>query len=152
MPSPRQGHMVNVVAKRLTAFWAMMTSSNGNIFSVTGPLWGGFTGIRWIPLTKPVKRSFGVFFLLCLNKWLSKQSWGWWLETPSRSLWRHCNDLRICVPLSYAAMGTDNHFACKQSNHTEVLHRALLITRLHIVISGRRSALLKKFIVKIHES
>ena len=26
-----------------------------------------------------------------LNKWLSKQSWGWWFETPSRSLWRHCN-------------------------------------------------------------
>ena len=30
----------------------MMTSSNGNIFRVTGPLWGEFTGHRWIPLTK----------------------------------------------------------------------------------------------------
>ena len=29
-----------------------MTSSNGNIFRVTGPLWGEFTGYRWIPLTK----------------------------------------------------------------------------------------------------
>ena len=29
-----------------------MTSSNGNIFHVTGPLWGEFTGHRWIPLTK----------------------------------------------------------------------------------------------------
>ena len=29
----------------------MMTSSNGNIFRVTGPLWGEFTGQRWIPLT-----------------------------------------------------------------------------------------------------
>ena len=28
---------------------------------------------------------------LCLNKRLSKQSWGWWFETPSRPLWRHCN-------------------------------------------------------------
>ena len=28
-----------------------------------------------------------------LNKRLSKQSWGWWFETPSRSLWRHCNEL-----------------------------------------------------------
>ena len=26
-----------------------------------------------------------------LNKRLSKQSWGWWFETPSHSLWRHCN-------------------------------------------------------------
>ena len=30
----------------------MMTSSNGNIFRVTGPLWGEFTGHRWIPLAK----------------------------------------------------------------------------------------------------
>ena len=30
----------------------MMTSSNGNIFRVTGPLCEGFTGRRWIPLTK----------------------------------------------------------------------------------------------------
>ena len=41
---------------------------------------------------RPVTQSFDVFFHLCLNKWLSKQSWGWWFETPSRSLWRHCND------------------------------------------------------------
>ena len=30
----------------------MMTSSNGNIFRVTGHLWGEFTGPRWIPRTK----------------------------------------------------------------------------------------------------
>ena len=30
----------------------MMTSLNGNIFRITGPLWGEFTGPRWIPLTK----------------------------------------------------------------------------------------------------
>ena len=37
-------------------FWssliAMMTSSNGNIFRVTGPLCGEFPGLRWIPRTK----------------------------------------------------------------------------------------------------
>ena len=33
-----------------------------------------------------------MFSLFCaLNKPLSKQSWGWWFETPSRSLWRHRN-------------------------------------------------------------
>ena len=32
------------------------------------------------------------FFYLRLNRRLSKQSWGWWFEMPSRSLWRHCND------------------------------------------------------------
>ena len=30
----------------------MMTSSKGNMFRVTGPLWGESTGHRWIPLTK----------------------------------------------------------------------------------------------------
>ena len=69
----------------------MMTSWNGNIFRVTGPLCGEFTGHRWIPSQRPVTRSFDVFFDLSLNKPLSKQLWGGWFETPSRSLWRHCN-------------------------------------------------------------
>ena len=30
----------------------MMTSSNGNIFHVTGPLWRETTSHRWIPPTK----------------------------------------------------------------------------------------------------
>ena len=69
----------------------MMTSSNGNVFRVTGHLRGEFTGERWIPRTKPVTRSFDVFFDLRTNKRLSKQSWGWWFEPPSCSFWRHCN-------------------------------------------------------------
>ena len=71
----------------------MMTSSNGNIFRVTGLLCGEFTGHRWIPRTKASARSFDVFFGLRLNKQLSKQSWGWWFETPSCSLWRKCNGM-----------------------------------------------------------
>ena len=43
------------------------------------------------PTQRPVTRSFGVFFDLRLNNRLSKQSWGWWFETRSRPLWRHCN-------------------------------------------------------------
>ena len=43
------------------------------------------------PAQRPVTRSFDVFFDLRLNKRYSKQSWGWWFETPSCSLWRHCN-------------------------------------------------------------
>ena len=41
------------------------------------------------PAQRPVTRTFDVFFDLRLNKRLSKQSWGWWFETPPRSLWRH---------------------------------------------------------------
>ena len=68
----------------------MMTSSNGNLFRVTDPLCGEFTGE--FSALRPVTRSFDVFFGLRLNKRLSKQSWGWWFETPSRPVWRHCNE------------------------------------------------------------
>ena len=81
----------------------IMTSSNGNIFRVTAwPLCGEFTGTGEFPAQRPVTRSFDVFFDLWrihvffdlrLNKRLSKQLWRWWFETPSWSLWRHCNDL-----------------------------------------------------------
>ena len=73
----------------LTAFifCCMMTSSNGNIFRVTGHLCREFTGHRWIPRTKASDTD--VFFDLRLNKRLSKQWWGWWFETPLRPLWRH---------------------------------------------------------------
>ena len=69
----------------------MMTSSNGNIFRVTGPLCGEFTGPGDFPTQRPVTRSFDVFFDLCLNKRLRNQPWGWWFETPSWPLWRQCN-------------------------------------------------------------
>ena len=69
-----------------------MTSSNGNIFRVTGPLCGEFTGPGEFPAQRPVTQSFEAFFDLRPNKRLSKQPWGWWLETLSWSLWRHCND------------------------------------------------------------
>ena len=62
-----------------------------NIFRVTGPLCGEFTGHRWIPLSM-VSEVELMFSLICaLNKRLSRQSWSWWLETPSSSLWHHCN-------------------------------------------------------------
>ena len=71
--------------------FSMMTSSNGNIFRVTGPLCGEFTGPGEFPTQRPVTRSFDVYFDLRLNKRLSKQPWGWWFETPSWSLWRQRN-------------------------------------------------------------
>ena len=61
----------------------MMTSSNGNIFRVTGHLCGNSPVPGEFPTQKPVTRSFDVFFDLRLNKRLSKQSWGRWLETSS---------------------------------------------------------------------
>ena len=69
----------------------MMTSSNGSIFRVTGHLCREFTGHRWIPHTKASDAEFWYFFYLRLSKGLSKRSGGWWLESPWRPLWRHCN-------------------------------------------------------------
>ena len=68
-----------------------MTSSNGSIFRVTVHLCGEFTGLRRIPRTKASDTEFDVFFNLRLIKRLSKHSRGWWFETLSRPLWRHCN-------------------------------------------------------------
>ena len=51
------------------------------------------------PAQRPVTRSFDVFFDLRMGTRLSKQSWGWWFETPSRSLSRHCNLVVFCVAM-----------------------------------------------------
>ena len=89
----------------------IMTSSNGNIFRITGPLCGEYTGPGEFPTQRPVTRSFDVFFDLCLNKRLSKQPWGWWFETPSWSLWRQCNDMIV--------------FACRKYMYIVVLKKLL---------------------------
>ena len=66
---------------QMETFSALMAPCEGNS-TVTGEF----------PSQRPVTRSFDVFFDLRQNKLLSKQSWGWWFETPSFSLWRHFND------------------------------------------------------------
>ena len=65
---------------QMETFSALLTICAGN-----SPVPGEFSAQR------SVTRSFDVFFDLRLNKRLSKQSWGWWSETLSRPLWRHCN-------------------------------------------------------------
>ena len=68
---------------RIETFPALLALCAGNS-PVTGH--GEFLSQR------PVTRSFDVFFDLGLNKRLSKQSKGWWFETPLCSLWRLRND------------------------------------------------------------
>ena len=56
----------------------MMTSSNGNIFRVTGPLCREVPDHRWIPRTqRPVTRSFGVS-LICawIHGWVNNPEAG----------------------------------------------------------------------------
>ena len=74
----------------------MMTPSNGNIFHVTGPLWGESTVHQWIPLTKKASGAeLWNFLWLRLNKQLSKQLRRQGFGTPSHSLWCHCNGLHM---------------------------------------------------------
>ena len=84
----------------LTQCIRMMTSSNGNIFRVTGPFCGELTGPGEFPAQRPVTQSFEIFFDLRLNKRLSKQPWDWWFETPSWSLWHQCNGKDINVDIT----------------------------------------------------
>ena len=59
------------------AFSFMMTSSNGNIFRVTGPLCGEFTGPGEFPAQRPVTRSF-IVSLICvwINGWVNNREAG----------------------------------------------------------------------------
>ena len=94
---------------QILALIFMMTSSNGNIFRVAGPLCGEFTGSGEFPTQRPVTRSFDVFFDLRLNKRLSKRPWGWWFVTPSWSLWRQCYELTRSCRIKYHFRGERSH-------------------------------------------
>ena len=69
---------------QMETFSALLAICAGN-----SPVTGEF------PTQRPVTRSFDVFFDLCLNKRLRKQSWGWWFEMISCPLWRHRNEMQL---------------------------------------------------------
>ena len=74
---------------QMKRFSALLALCAGN-----SPVTGEF------PAQRPVTRSFDVSFDLCMKKWLSKQSRGWWFETQSWSLWRHSNDC-VCQMIGH---------------------------------------------------
>ena len=109
--------------QQMATFSALLSICAGN-----SPVPGEF------PAQRPVTWSFDVFFDLRLNKILSKQSWSWWSETPSSSLWRHRNDLnqwwqaywRIDASLGLNGLATrfsQYQLWCKQNIHDYVHHK-----------------------------
>ena len=73
---------------KVTSWWRHQMET----FSASLAIWAGNSPVTGVfPAQRPVSRSFDVFFDLRLNKRLSKQLWGWWFETLSCPLWRHCN-------------------------------------------------------------
>ena len=73
---------------QMETFSALLAIGAGN-----SPVTGEF------PVQRPVTRRFDVFFDLRLNKRLSKQSLGWWFETPSCPLWCHRSGIGLCISL-----------------------------------------------------
>ena len=99
------------------------------------------------PAQRPATRSFDVFFDPRLNKRVSKQWWGWWFETQSGPLWRHCNSFAWLGRISPDSMLTRQGYnCCLQSPHSKYRWFRIQFQRLirvHIVISGDQLRLLK---------
>ena len=81
---------INIMNYDLLNRWWPWQRHQMETFSMLLALCGGNSPVTGeFPSQRPVMLSFDVFFDLRLDKRLSKQSWGWWFETPSHSLWRH---------------------------------------------------------------
>ena len=98
---------------QMETFSALLAFRPGNS-PVTGEL----------PARRPLTRSFYVFFVLRLNKQWSKQSWGQWLGTLSRSLWRQCNVGRRRLPwhLQCSISGYNFHLTYRGLENAAILH------------------------------
>ena len=64
------------------------------------PYWSFVRGIHRSPFNYTHKaqwRGALMFSLICawINGWVNNRSWGRLFETPSRSLWRHCNEYML---------------------------------------------------------
>ena len=66
----------------------LTTSSNGNIFRITGPLWGESTGDQWIPLTNSSDAGLWCF-PLCAPEQTVEQTVGMLVIWDVIALWRH---------------------------------------------------------------
>ena len=80
----------------METFFALLAICAGN-----SPVTGEF------PAQRPVTRSIDVFFDLRQKQQLSKQRRHRWCETPSRSLWRHCNDI-VKIRRAYRWLGLNS--------------------------------------------
>ena len=84
--------------------------------------WPFVRGIHRSPVNSPHKgqwRGALMFSLICaLNKRLSKQSWGWSFETPSRSLWRHCNEVPVLYLHALYETKMRYHYVCRSRIHS----------------------------------
>ena len=96
---------------QMETFSALLAICEGN-----SPVPGEF------PTQRPVTRSFDVYFDLRPNKWLSKQSWGWWFETLSCSLWRHRNGHGVSYMCIFGSKWPDRDITAPRCIMLEVVY------------------------------
>ena len=86
----------------------VMTPSNGNIFRVTGPLWGESTGHRWVPLTKASAAELWCFIWSTPEKKKKKKN-GRVNNREAGDLRRHrahCDVIVTSIPLAGSCITT----------------------------------------------
>ena len=99
-------------------FSALLAICAGN-----SPVTGEFPSQRLVTL------GFDIFFDLRLNKRLSKQSWGWWFETPSRSLWRHRYVIVLCHICFLWCFISGTHWRLKIVSHVSLHYNDVTMGR-----------------------
>ena len=98
----------------------MMTSSNGNIFRVTGPLRVEFTDHRWIPFTKASDAELWCFFSCAwINSWVNNREAG--------NLSRHRTHYDIIVTRRALSIDYKLNVYINQIRHPDI---RLIYTRL----------------------
>ena len=125
----------------------MMTSSNGNIFRVTGLLCGNSPVTGEFPAQRPVTRSFDVFFDLHMNKRKNKQSRRRWFETPSLSLWRHRNVVfggAVSLTVTLLLMECDSPSRALQWRHMSVMASQITGLQLDCLFNSSSRPITKK--------
>ena len=109
----------------------MMTSSNGNIFCVIGPLLGESTGHRWIPLT--IASDAELFFICAwTNDWVNNREAG--------DLWRHGAHYDVTVI-----------FLVQQSMFTLTGVPQYVAIHIGWALAGHASNVFKLEFLKLHE-
>ena len=100
----------------MEAIFPIMTSSNGNIFRVTGPLCGEFTGHRWIPCTNASDAELWCF--LWFAHWING-----WVNNREAGDWRRYRTHYDVIVILYPSRGIDIHFGAltDHGNRTVVL-------------------------------
>ena len=83
--------------------------------------WPFVRGIPRSPVNSPHNGQWRGALMFSLTwawiKRLRKQSWGWWFETPSRSLWRHSDEIPGSQPPSLLSLNTTANWglACRHN-------------------------------------